>query len=45
MYREKIFYSTEKHKMQKNIGAFLNQLVLHEIKLLFELIICSNNNM
>ncbi len=36
MYREKIvFYSTEKHKMHKNVGAFWNQLILYENKLIF----------
>ncbi len=29
-----VFYSTEKHKIQKN-GAFWNELVLYEIKLIF----------
>ncbi len=42
-YRKIVFYSTEKHKMQKNVGAFWNQLILYEIKLIFfVLIICSN---
>ncbi len=35
IYRKIVFHSTEKHNMQRNVGAFLNQLILYEIKLIF----------
>ncbi len=35
IYLKIVFYSTEKHKMHKYLGAFWNQLVLYEIKLIF----------
>ncbi len=35
IWMEKSLYSTENHKMQNNLGAFWNQLVMNVILLLF----------